>query len=86
MMASVCVVASQRSLLVKSLKRSSTSSMTNASSLMIMQVALSLVNSGSNSKPSWAKKLTDLLRSLTGRLTNVFRDMGSSAGGVWWVS
>ncbi len=44
--ASVCVVASQISLLTKSLNRSSTSSMTKASSLTIMQVAWSSVNRG----------------------------------------
>src|SRR5918992_2093901 len=72
--ASVCVVASASCFFVKSLKRSSTSSMTNASSLTIMQVACSSVKRGSNEKPSWVKKSTDSPRSLTARLTNILRD------------
>src|SRR5918992_76712 len=71
--ASVCVVASHSFLFVKSLNRSSTSSMTKASSLTIMQVACSSVKRGSNLKPSLVKNSTDRSRSSTARLTKIFR-------------
>src|SRR5688500_16548632 len=47
---------------------------------MIMQVAFSSVNCGLNSKPSAVKNFTERSRSLTGRLTNSWRGMGSPCG------
>ena len=60
---------SQICLLVKSAKRSRPSSITNASSETIMQVAVSSVKFGSNVNPSSVKKSTDRFRLRTGRLT-----------------
>jgi hypothetical protein len=65
--------------LVKSPKRGSTSSITKASSLTIMQVALSSVNSGLNEKPSSVKNATEAFRSFTGRLTNSLRAMSGAS-------
>jgi hypothetical protein len=70
----VCVRVSQSCRCVNVLKKRSTSSITNASSPTIMQVAFSSVNLGSNVKPSFVKKSTDRFRSWTGRFTNILRD------------
>src|SRR5262245_51402579 len=75
---SVCVRVSQSCRFVNVLKNGSTSSITNASSPTIMQVAFSSVNLGSNVKPSLVKKSTDRLRSRTARFTNILR--GVEAG------
>jgi hypothetical protein len=71
-MASVCVRASATFLLVKSLNRSATSSITNASSFTTMQVAVSSVNRWSNEKPSSVKNFTAPSRFPTGRFTKIF--------------
>ena len=60
---------------VKSLKRGSTSSITKASSLTIMQVAFSSVKCGLKVKPSRVKNSTDRFRSRTGRLTKILREV-----------
>jgi hypothetical protein len=54
-MPSVDAAVSQISFLVKSLKRASSRSITNASSLRIMQAALSSVNCGLNATPAWRR-------------------------------
>src|SRR5690606_14901174 len=59
----------------------STSSITKMLSDTTMQVALASVNSGLNSKPSAVKNRTEASRSLTGRLTKIWRDMGTPQGG-----
>lgn len=66
--------------MVKVLKNGSVSSITNASSLTIMQAALSTVNLGSNSKPSAEKNAIDAFRSRAARLTKIFRDCPSLMG------
>ena len=62
---------------MKPLKNGSTASMTEASSLMIMRVALSSVNCSSNENPIRVKNSVAFARSFTGRLMNVIRDTGS---------
>ena len=57
--ASVWVVASHTALVVNSSKRSWTSNMTKASSLMIRQLASSSVNPESNANPRAVKNATD---------------------------
>src|SRR5437879_7193768 len=80
---SVCLVVSQSSCLVNVLKKGSPRSMTKASSLMIMQAALSSVNFGLNSKPSFVKKFIDFFRSRTARLTKSFRERFSAMIPPW---
>jgi hypothetical protein len=67
---------------VKVLKNGSQSSITNASSLTIMQAALSSVNCGSKANPSLPKNSFDRARSRTARLTKSLREfaMISSVG------
>jgi hypothetical protein len=57
--ASVALLVSHTSFFVKPLKNGSVSSMTNASSLMIMQAALSSVNCALKVKPRVAKNSID---------------------------
>src|SRR5713101_5159233 len=71
---SVCLVVSHSSRLVNVLKKASARSITYASSLMIMQAALSSVNFGLNSKPSFEKNSIDFFKSRTARLTKSFRE------------
>src|SRR5215831_96314 len=72
---SVCRAVSQISRFVKVLKNGSLKSMTNASGLMTMQAALSSVNFGLNSNPSFEKNAFDFFRSLTARLTKIIREL-----------
>ena len=46
---------------------------------MIMQVAVSSVNCGLKLKPTWVKNSIVFFRSLTGRLTNILRDMSKGS-------
>src|SRR5262249_19307825 len=69
---------SQTDFLVKVLKNCSPSSITNPSLLRTMQAALSSVNCGLNSNPSFEKNSLLRLRSRTGRLTKILRAMFSS--------
>src|SRR5262245_20342760 len=70
---SVWRALSKSSRRVKVLKNGSVRSITNAFSLTIMQAAFSSVNFGLFSKPSFAKKAIDFVRSRTGRLTKIIR-------------
>jgi endonuclease-3 len=78
--ASVCVLLSQICFFVKSAKRFATSSITNASSETIMQVAVPSVKFGLNVKPSSVKNSTDRGRSRTARLTKSLREIGVAIG------
>jgi hypothetical protein len=49
--------------------------MTQMSSLITMQAAVSSVNWGLNVKPSLRKKSIDFFKSLTGKLTKIFLGM-----------
>src|ERR1700694_2263458 len=71
---SVCLLVSHGSRFVNVLKKGVVRSITKASSLMIMQAALSSVNLGLNSKPSFEKSSIDFFKSPTARLTNSFLD------------
>src|SRR5712692_7255834 len=75
---SVCLLVSHSSRLVNVLKKGSMRSIKYASSLMIMQAALSSVNFGLNSKPSFEKNSFDAFRFRTGRLTKSFRERRSA--------
>src|SRR5438132_7237360 len=72
---SVYLLVSHSSRLMNVLKNGSVRSIAQASSLMIMQAALSSVNRGLNSKPSFEKNSIDTFRSRTGRLTKSFREL-----------
>src|SRR5207248_7484775 len=69
-----CACVLQISFLVNVLKKGSVSSITNASSLTIMQAAFSSVNCGLNPNPSSRKNSIDRFRSRTARLTNSLRE------------
>src|SRR5690606_21152610 len=74
-MASVLLVASATCFLVNVLKNFSTSSITNMSSLTIMHAPWLLVKCVLKLNPSRVKKSIDLLRSFTGKFTNILVDM-----------